>query len=232
MYTTVQKYNDPQTAALRQEVGRWLKERREATGRSQREVANLVGVEFYTWVSQLETGRGRVPPDRYEAYARALDMDVRELVMKLFPYYDPVTAKILFPADGTESATDGGSQQQGGQCSVADAMMWHREACEAQNALTELERRSTQQLSLERSRADMAEAKLRDLESSIKEAAYAVTQPCGDAPEARCFFLGFMGLPIGAIGEKHRQLAHLGRVARETVRLAPDDFSNLEDITG
>jgi transcriptional regulator with XRE-family HTH domain len=81
---------------LRKEAGRWLKERREARGLSQRQLAELIGVEYYTFISQLETGRGRVPPDKYGVWARALGMSPRDLVLALLPFYDPITYSILF----------------------------------------------------------------------------------------------------------------------------------------
>ena len=69
--------NPPRRAAadeqeLRREGGRWLKHCREAAGLSQRELAQLVGAEYYTFISQLETGRGRIPPDRVENPAERL----------------------------------------------------------------------------------------------------------------------------------------------------------------
>ncbi len=97
MFSSPQKNADPLTHALRLEAGKWLKERREAVGLSQREFAGKIGVDYYTFVSQIENGRGRIPPDKYQVWADALEMNVRELVMTLFPYYDPLTASILFP---------------------------------------------------------------------------------------------------------------------------------------
>jgi transcriptional regulator with XRE-family HTH domain len=99
MYTNPQKRALPETAELRKEAGRWLKDRREARGLSQRQLAELVDVEYYTFISQLETGRGRIPPDKYRAWAQALGMDVREFVLALLPFYDPTTYGILFQDD-------------------------------------------------------------------------------------------------------------------------------------
>ena len=84
------------TLELRREAGRWLKERREYCGLSQRQLAEKVGTDYYTFVSQLETGRGRIPPDRYRVWAEALQMSPRELVLALLPYYDPFIHEILF----------------------------------------------------------------------------------------------------------------------------------------
>ena len=43
MYTNPQKRALSETAELRKEAGRWLKDRREARGLSQRQLAELVG---------------------------------------------------------------------------------------------------------------------------------------------------------------------------------------------
>ena len=104
MYGAVQKLENPETIELRRTAGAWLKERREAVGLSQRQMAARVGVEYHTWISQLEAGRGRIPPDSYRVWADALQMDVREFVMQLLPLYDPVTAAILFPNEAGGAA--------------------------------------------------------------------------------------------------------------------------------
>ncbi len=82
----------------------WLKELREARGLSQRELAARVGTEYYTFISQLETGRGRLPPDRYLVWADSLGVTPREFVQRLMRYYDPVTYGILFDDASTSSA--------------------------------------------------------------------------------------------------------------------------------
>jgi transcriptional regulator with XRE-family HTH domain len=84
------------TAGLRREGGRWLKERREAQGLTQRQLAQLVNVEYYTFISQLEAGRGRIPPDKYGVWAKSLGMTPREFVLALLPFYDSILYEILF----------------------------------------------------------------------------------------------------------------------------------------
>lgn len=96
MYTHAQRLSDPDVQELRRSAGVWLRGLRESRGLSQRDLASQVGAEYYTFISQLETGRGRVPPDRYEAWARALDVDVRSFVKTLLSYYDPITYRVLF----------------------------------------------------------------------------------------------------------------------------------------
>ena len=62
--TTLSKRGISETVDLRKEAGRWLRDRREARGLSQRQLAEFIGVEYYTFISQLETGRGRISPDK------------------------------------------------------------------------------------------------------------------------------------------------------------------------
>lgn len=96
MYSHPQQGAGPEALKLRQEAGRWLKSMREERGLSQRDLAKLIAVDYYTFVSQVEAGRGRVPPDRYETWAAALGMDVTDFVKKMMSFYDPVTYNILF----------------------------------------------------------------------------------------------------------------------------------------
>ena len=88
---------------LRQEAGEWLRSLREKRRLSQRELAQKVGVEYYTFISQLETGRGRIPPDRYRLWAEVLDIEPQCFVRELLRFYDPVTYEVLFPE--AQSAT-------------------------------------------------------------------------------------------------------------------------------
>ena len=80
----------------RRSAGRWLKGLRESAGLSQRQLAERVGIDYYTFISQLEAGKGRVPAERYEAWAHALDVDAREFVRELMRCYEPDTYRILF----------------------------------------------------------------------------------------------------------------------------------------
>lgn len=81
---------------LRRQGGRWLKDLRETGGLSQRQLAERLHLDHYTFISQLETGRGRIPPDRYLDWAAALSMAPRPFVQEILRYYDPMTHEILF----------------------------------------------------------------------------------------------------------------------------------------
>ena len=91
-----QKPLDEDVGELRRDAGHWLKRLREGQDLSQRDLADMVGVQYYTFISQVELGRGRIPPDRYRVWANALGVPPREFVMRLMRYYDPVTYRILF----------------------------------------------------------------------------------------------------------------------------------------
>lgn len=104
MYAHQTKLATEAVQELRRGGGRYVRDLREAAGLSQRQLAAKIGVEFYTFVSQIETGRGRIPPDSYQLWADALGVDVRAFVQELMRYYDPVTHGILF-GDAVPAAT-------------------------------------------------------------------------------------------------------------------------------
>lgn len=81
---------------LRREAGQWLQKEREKLKLSQRDLAKLLDVQYYTFVSQIENGRGRIPPERYQSWASALGMDPKEFVKEVLRYYEPSTYEILF----------------------------------------------------------------------------------------------------------------------------------------
>lgn len=89
---------------LRQEAGRWLRSRREACEMTQRDLAERVGLRYYTFISQIEGGHGRIPPDQYEAWALALGIEPCDFAKSMLRYYDPFTYRLLFPEDEAASA--------------------------------------------------------------------------------------------------------------------------------
>lgn len=103
MYSNQQKRSDTHVQELRREAGKWLQHLRTQAGLSQRGLANLIGAEYYTFVSQLECGRGRIPPDKYHVWAKALNISERVFVFNLMRFYDPVTFKALFGTDGQDA---------------------------------------------------------------------------------------------------------------------------------
>lgn len=115
MYMHSHKSDDAEAQRLRREGGRWLKEQRLRTGLSQREMAERVGARYYTFISQLENGRGRIPPDRYADWAKVLALPSSTFVYNIMRFYDPVTHQLLFedqkPVRGQGGAWINGSFQ-------------------------------------------------------------------------------------------------------------------------
>src|SRR5262245_27480000 len=70
----------------RKEAGLWLRRLREERGLSQRELADKVGVEVYTLISQLESGRGLIPQDRQLLSADAVEAEPGEFVVRVTAY--------------------------------------------------------------------------------------------------------------------------------------------------
>ena len=95
-----------QTKLLRQQAGRWLKAAREATGLTQAELAEKVGLRYYTFVSQVESGLGRLPIETQGAWALALGLEPGDFAKTLLRYYEPELYRLLF---GVEA----GSASQG-----------------------------------------------------------------------------------------------------------------------
>lgn len=103
---SVGQNEETDAVSLRKRAGLWLRERREYLGLSQRDLARLVNTEYYTFISQIEAGRGRVPADRLMFWAKALDMKPREFAITLMQFYDPHTYEMVFgSADQSQNDT-------------------------------------------------------------------------------------------------------------------------------
>ena len=81
---------------LRKDAGRWLQSMRKAAGLSQIDLAHMLGLKYYTFVSQVENGFGRVPSESMEAWARALGVTPSDFARQLLAYYDPQLHRLLF----------------------------------------------------------------------------------------------------------------------------------------
>ena len=86
----------PDTKKMRREAGAWLKTLRGKAGLSQIELAEALGLKYYTFISQVENGFGRVPTKSMEAWSRALGQDAPAFAKKLLSYYDPEMYRLLF----------------------------------------------------------------------------------------------------------------------------------------
>ena len=86
----------PEAKKLRRDAGTWLKELRARAGLSQIELAERLGLKYYTFISQVENGFGRVPTESLEAWARALGTDPSDFARQLLSFYDPELYRLLF----------------------------------------------------------------------------------------------------------------------------------------
>lgn len=86
----------PKSLELRKKAGAWLQEQRNAVGLSQIDLAGQLGLKYYTFVSQVENGFGRVPADSMEAWARALQIAPPEFARHLLRFYEPELHRLLF----------------------------------------------------------------------------------------------------------------------------------------
>lgn len=86
----------PEARQLRKEAGAWLQEMRKKAGLSQIELAERLGLKYYTFISQVENGFGRVPSDSMQAWAEAIRVAPPEFAKHLLSYYDPDLHRLLF----------------------------------------------------------------------------------------------------------------------------------------
>lgn len=116
MYSTRQHNKDSaEVLRLREECGVWLRQKREAAGISQRELARQLGFDYYSFISQIESGKGRVPTDQIAAWAKLVNVEPRVFARTVLKYYDPINHQLLFgdaeasqlePADGQVHRVD------------------------------------------------------------------------------------------------------------------------------
>jgi transcriptional regulator with XRE-family HTH domain len=81
---------------LRKQAGAWLKELRANAGLSQMQLAEKLDFKYYTFISQIENGFGRLPTESMEAWARALGVNPSHFAKKLISFYEPELYRLLF----------------------------------------------------------------------------------------------------------------------------------------
>ena len=86
----------PVAKQLRKDAGAWLQSLRLKAGLSQADLAERLGYRYYTFISQIENGFGRVPSESMEAWARALNVSPRGFARTLLGFYDPDLYRLLF----------------------------------------------------------------------------------------------------------------------------------------
>ncbi len=74
---------------MRRKAGYWLKKKRQAAALTQKDLANRLGLDYYTFISQIESGHARVPSSLFLAWAEALTVDGPEFARTMLEFYDP-----------------------------------------------------------------------------------------------------------------------------------------------
>ncbi len=101
---------------LRRKAGRWLKALRIRRSLSQSELSKLVGASQSSFVSQIEIGKQRLPPEKYVVWAEALGMPAKDFVLELIRYYDPDVFSCLNDATlGAAASTSQKTRRHRGQ---------------------------------------------------------------------------------------------------------------------
>lgn len=90
-----------QTKEMRKQAGKWLSARREAAGITQAQLAEQVGYRYYTFVSQVEGGHGRVPSEHFQQWADCIGVPRQDFAKMLLRFYEPDVFRLLFPSDVT-----------------------------------------------------------------------------------------------------------------------------------
>lgn len=96
------------TVKRRRKAGRYIARIRTQAGLSQLDLARRLGFGYYTFISQVETGRSRVPPDAIRDWASALQVDEASFARTLLRHYEPEYFKaILGDADAGDDRPSG-----------------------------------------------------------------------------------------------------------------------------
>ena len=86
----------------RKAAGDWLRVQRKTAKMTQKDLAQALDLDYYTFISQIESGSGRVPTSLYRKWALALELDPVQFSRHLVSFYDPA----LYEALGYSSESD------------------------------------------------------------------------------------------------------------------------------
>ena len=84
---------------LRKDAGKYLRGLRDKAELTQNELARLVGVNYYTFISQIEIGNNRLPYENFAKVSKVLQVNRQEMSRTLLRMYEPVLYDNLFEVD-------------------------------------------------------------------------------------------------------------------------------------
>jgi transcriptional regulator with XRE-family HTH domain len=73
----------------RAHAGEYLSALRKDKGLTQRDVSEELELKYYTFISQVENGQGRLPPKLWVKTAKCLGVNIQEFSLKMLEFYDP-----------------------------------------------------------------------------------------------------------------------------------------------
>jgi transcriptional regulator with XRE-family HTH domain len=80
-------------------MGDFIRTRRESLDLTQVELARAVGMDYPTGISAIEVGRNTVPPERYLAFADALDVQYHPFAREILRCTNPWAHAMLFETE-------------------------------------------------------------------------------------------------------------------------------------
>lgn len=80
---------------LRRDFGQWLKAHRERRSITQARMAEILGLRYFTFVSQVENGLGRIPQDLYRPWAEALEVEAKDFAAMALAHLEPGLFEML-----------------------------------------------------------------------------------------------------------------------------------------
>ena len=92
--------------ALRWRLGRWLKLQRESAGLTQADLAEKLGLRYYSFISQVEGGYGRIPQALYIAWADSLGVDRKTFGWMVLQHMEPGLYQLLTGRTPPDPADD------------------------------------------------------------------------------------------------------------------------------
>lgn len=92
-------------AQRRTEFGQTLKGLRVSAGLTQKQLAGLVQQEYFTFISQVETGRCRIPAQDTELWARILGVDPQAFAKECVRFYEPPEYYQVIYKDGHKNGS-------------------------------------------------------------------------------------------------------------------------------
>lgn len=112
MANTVYRADTADAKKRRKRAGQYIKSLRLARDLTQSQLSKLLDLEYYTFISAVENGVNRVPPEALVDWAKALGIDAPTFTKTLLMYYDPFTHHALFPSEH-EQKEDNTDDSQG-----------------------------------------------------------------------------------------------------------------------